>query len=200
MMKLNPGPRREQAATSGPVDAAASRLVPDKDLELHTWFERDRAHVELRHGITELTVVEWWDEMVDQAMADGILSGGKGPRIDEAALKSSVVEHAASLGLLDPIRFYSGVTVGVLIDRKALGEFHPGALTPEDEKRFLSLFAAELGAEMGGAEISISMAEDSAGGSTAHVQVPNGRATDGVAGKVWQVFDELREDTDTWAR
>jgi hypothetical protein len=44
------------------------------DTEIHTWFERDRAHVELRDKVTEKTIVEWWDEAVSQVVEDGFLT------------------------------------------------------------------------------------------------------------------------------
>lgn len=44
-----------------------------QDTKIHTWFERDRAHVELRDARTDETLVEWWDEDVSQAVEDGFL-------------------------------------------------------------------------------------------------------------------------------
>jgi predicted nucleotidyltransferase len=44
-----------------------------EDLELHTWFERDRKHVELRDPVTQETIIEFWDEDVDQLVEDGFL-------------------------------------------------------------------------------------------------------------------------------
>ena len=41
--------------------------------ELHTWFERDRAHVELRCAISGETIVEWRDDAVGEAIEDGFL-------------------------------------------------------------------------------------------------------------------------------
>ena len=41
--------------------------------KLHTWFERGRAHVELRDSRTDKTIVEWRDEAVDEAIVDGFL-------------------------------------------------------------------------------------------------------------------------------
>jgi hypothetical protein len=41
--------------------------------ELHTWFERDRAHVELRSKLDDSTIIEWWDEAVGEAVEDGFL-------------------------------------------------------------------------------------------------------------------------------
>lgn len=40
---------------------------------LHTWFERDRAHVELRCALTDESLVEWWDDAVASAVEDGFL-------------------------------------------------------------------------------------------------------------------------------
>lgn len=47
--------------------------IPFEETQLYTWFERDRAHVELRHERTEETIVEWWDEAVGEAIEDGFL-------------------------------------------------------------------------------------------------------------------------------
>lgn len=44
------------------------------DTELLTWFERDRAHVELRNKLNDSTIVEWWDEDVSEAVEDGSLN------------------------------------------------------------------------------------------------------------------------------
>ena len=44
------------------------------DTELLTWFERDRAHVELRNKLDDSTIVEWWDEDLSEAIEDGSLS------------------------------------------------------------------------------------------------------------------------------
>jgi hypothetical protein len=40
---------------------------------IETWFERDRAHVELRDARNEETIVEWWDDAVAEAVEDGFL-------------------------------------------------------------------------------------------------------------------------------
>jgi hypothetical protein len=42
--------------------------------ELHTWFERDRAHVELRSKLDDATIIEWWDDAVNEAVEDGFLN------------------------------------------------------------------------------------------------------------------------------
>jgi hypothetical protein len=40
------------------------------------WFERDRAHVELRDIATDKTLIEWWDTAVSEAIEDGFLVPG----------------------------------------------------------------------------------------------------------------------------
>lgn len=60
--------------------------------ELLTWFERDRAHVELRDRRTDATIVEWWDEEVREAIDDGFLE----PR----RFHESAYEYAKDVGLL----------------------------------------------------------------------------------------------------
>ena len=66
--------------------------VPRASIELYTWFERDRAHVELRDKRTERTVIEWWDETVMEAVDDGFLN----PK----DYLNSAVHYAESLGLI----------------------------------------------------------------------------------------------------
>ena len=66
---------------------------------LETWFERDRAHVALisRNG---KTLIEWWDEDVNQAIEDGFLSDKgfiMGREIDPAPLHRSAFEYWKSL-------------------------------------------------------------------------------------------------------
>lgn len=60
--------------------------------EIHTWFERDRAHVELREKETQNTIVEWWDEKVQEAIDDGFLN----PK----DFKSSAIEYAIQHGFI----------------------------------------------------------------------------------------------------
>lgn len=62
------------------------------DTTLHTWFERDRAHVELRNRHTDETIVEWWDEDVAQAVEDGFL--------DSSHYHESAFAYAAERKLL----------------------------------------------------------------------------------------------------
>lgn len=65
-----------------------------EDTKIMTWFERDRAHVRLTDAATEQdTIIEWWDEAVAEAIADGFL--------DPRDLHGSAVAYAISLGLLE---------------------------------------------------------------------------------------------------
>ena len=44
-----------------------------ENLDLYTWFERDRAHVELRNKETDKTLIEFWDNEVGEMVEDGFL-------------------------------------------------------------------------------------------------------------------------------
>ena len=57
--------------------------------KIETWFERDRAHVELRN-LKGTTIIEWWDDAVQEAVTDGFLN----PR----DWHGSAVEYANSIG------------------------------------------------------------------------------------------------------
>jgi hypothetical protein len=65
------------------------------DTELLTWFERDRAHVELRNRLDDSTIVEWWDGDVAEAVEDGSLN----PR----DYHSTAYEYADVCGLLPEV-------------------------------------------------------------------------------------------------
>ena len=65
------------------------------DTELLTWFERDRAHVELRNKLDDSTIVEWWDGDVAEAIEDGSLN----PR----DYHSSAYDYADVCGLLPEV-------------------------------------------------------------------------------------------------
>lgn len=58
---------------------------------VETWFERDRAHVDLQDANDE-TIIEWWDEDVEQAIEDGFL--------DPRDYYGSAVQYAEEMGLL----------------------------------------------------------------------------------------------------
>jgi hypothetical protein len=56
---------------------------------IETWFERDRSHVELR-TLDGTTIIEWWDEAVEDAVMDGFL--------DSRDWHGSAVEYANYIG------------------------------------------------------------------------------------------------------
>jgi hypothetical protein len=62
-----------------------------KETELHTWFERDRAHVELRDRLNGETIIEWWDSAVNEAIEDGFL--------DPRDYHQSAFDYAVYLGM-----------------------------------------------------------------------------------------------------
>jgi len=67
--------------------------APAPELNVYTWFERDRASVELRNEDTAETILELWDDDVYQAVEDGYLN----PRDWEG----SMLEYAKYLGLIN---------------------------------------------------------------------------------------------------
>jgi len=74
--------------------------------ELHTWFERDRAHVELRNKLTDETIVEWWDESVHEAIEDGFLPDDAfimGKLHNENALHTAAYDYAKEHGMLPTV-------------------------------------------------------------------------------------------------
>ncbi len=60
--------------------------------QIYTWFERDRAHVELRNDETDETIIEWWDDDLQQAVEDGFL--------DPKDWWGSAQDHAERMGLI----------------------------------------------------------------------------------------------------
>ena len=89
--------RREayQAGVANGYAAALAAHTSIRDTELETWFERDRAHVELRDVVSGATIVECWDEDVTAMVVDGFLVIGRGDR----ALHESVFAYAKAQGL-----------------------------------------------------------------------------------------------------
>jgi hypothetical protein len=78
-------------------------VIGINDTELHTWFERDRAHVELRVKDSDDTIVEWWDEEVAEAIEDGFISDKAfclGRLTWPDRLHGSVYEYAKERGML----------------------------------------------------------------------------------------------------
>ena len=60
------------------------------DCKVHTWFERDRQHIELRHEPTQDTVCEWWDQAVTEVIEDGF--------IDARRIEQSTMSYALDMG------------------------------------------------------------------------------------------------------
>lgn len=69
-----------------------NRPLSVEDTYLETWFERDRAHVDLRRKSNDKTIVEWWDGAVHEAVEDGFL--------DPRDYHASAFEYAEDHGLL----------------------------------------------------------------------------------------------------
>ena len=67
-------------------------VIPIKITELETWFERDRAHIELRNAQTDTPILSIWDEGIAELVEDGFLN----PR----DWHGSLYEYAAYLGVL----------------------------------------------------------------------------------------------------
>jgi hypothetical protein len=67
-----------------------------ENTNLNTWFERDRAHVELENASTGETIVEFWDEELFEMADDGFIILGRGENI----LHESVFNYADESGLL----------------------------------------------------------------------------------------------------
>ena len=63
----------------GEVEESRKRKPANKTVwtrqntKLDTWFERDRAHVSLE-TLNGKTIIEWWDEAVEEAVQDGFLN------------------------------------------------------------------------------------------------------------------------------
>ncbi|MDD5511553.1 MAG: hypothetical protein PHI12_12195 [Dehalococcoidales bacterium] len=76
------------------------------DVEIHTWQERDRAHVEIRDKRNDETVMEWWDEAVSEMFEDGFFKGGMprehwwGSESPSGEFEKSVLDYAESMGAL----------------------------------------------------------------------------------------------------
>lgn len=87
----------ERIARDEQRKAEAAKPKPGKPLhidctQIHTWFERDRQHVELRSKLDDKTILEFWDEAVTEAVEDGFLN----PR----DYHQSIYDYARYLGML----------------------------------------------------------------------------------------------------
>lgn len=81
-----------------------------EDTYLETWFERDRAHVDLRRKSNDETIVEWWDEAVAEAIEDGFLDGRN--------LHASAFECAQSVSLAGPLGTRKHLLLTKAIEKK----------------------------------------------------------------------------------
>ena len=61
--------KRERRKPGHPTPTVWTR----QNTKLATWFERDRAHVDLQ-TLDGATIIEWWDEAVHEAVEDGFLN------------------------------------------------------------------------------------------------------------------------------
>ena len=69
-----------------------SIVISIEQTELEIWFERDRAHVELRNAQTNETIMEFWDNDVSELVEDGFLN--------PCNWHDSLYDYAAYLGVL----------------------------------------------------------------------------------------------------
>ena len=68
--------------------------VSFEQTKVNTWFERDRAHVELCFSIgEERTILGWWDEQVADLVEDGFLTPRDWHR--------SAYDYAVHLGIVE---------------------------------------------------------------------------------------------------
>ena len=77
------------------VTGREQQINPSIDIEeteIHTWFERDRQHVELRRIHDDHTLVEWWDNDVTEAVEDGFL--------DTRDFHQSAYDYAIWVGII----------------------------------------------------------------------------------------------------
>lgn len=70
------------------------RLLSRSEVEVATWFERDRAHVQIRDKKTQQkTIAEWWDDDARQMFEDGFFIRGLG-------FERSLLDYAEEVGLI----------------------------------------------------------------------------------------------------
>jgi hypothetical protein len=102
-------------------DKVLSRTIDGT--EIHTWFERDRQHVELRDKLTDKTIIEWWDDAVTEAVQDGFLK----PR----DYHRSAYDYAIDVGALKPAptAYYEDTSIDTTGPAK-----HPKSITLVDAK------------------------------------------------------------------
>jgi len=91
-------------------------LVDINDTEILTWFERDRAHVELRNSLTDETIIDWWDDAVNEAIEDGYLDprDWHGTAYDYALRFNLVRDASLKYSFEEPVEFHVGDRVRIL--------------------------------------------------------------------------------------
>lgn len=72
--------------------------------EPNAWFERDRRSLTLTDNVTGDTLVELWDEDVDDAIADGFLTWPKCPRPTDSDWLAPLVAYAKHQDLIPSLR------------------------------------------------------------------------------------------------
>lgn len=72
------------------------------DVEIHTWFERDRQHIEIRDKKTDKTLAEWWDDAVTEMFEDGFFKPGtiRHEGMSGREFENSILEYAEDMGIL----------------------------------------------------------------------------------------------------
>jgi len=90
--------RKMQAETDQPIGIAGDygdEYVAFHNTDLNTWFERDRAHVILEDAETQESIIELWDDEVNEAIHPyGILSR------DPSRWHQDLVKHVVELDMI----------------------------------------------------------------------------------------------------
>ena len=82
-------PKSQMKKGENPLETKPTR----EQVEVHSWFERDRSHVEVRNKVTQDTIAEWWDEEAQQMFEDGFFKPGM-------KFQESVLDYAEEMGFL----------------------------------------------------------------------------------------------------
>lgn len=80
------------ATKADALDELIQENCPEGRYVVNTWFERDRSHVELRDELFSRTIIEWWDEAVQEAVEDGFLKASD--------WKGTAIAYAEHLGMM----------------------------------------------------------------------------------------------------
>lgn len=80
-------------------DGAAGSSVRSDDLQISVWFERDRRHLGLSKPDGS-SVFDLWDEEVDEAIEDGLLTKPRHPRPSDEDWRIHLLAYARAHGLI----------------------------------------------------------------------------------------------------